>query len=125
MYKKKVGCLWQEKVGCLINESAFVALNYVTWPIRNIEQNWRTFRSLIERFRIIPCFRRSLFFFFYIRSFTFVVTKQLTLKSFFLTLFSILFFIIAGKELTILFIQPIITKSCLRWWRWCFQWRRN
>ena len=33
------------KIGRLINESAFVSLNYVTWPIRNIVQNpqyiWR------------------------------------------------------------------------------------
>ena len=34
-----------EKVGRLINESAFVALNYVTWPIRNIVQNWHSVRS--------------------------------------------------------------------------------
>ena len=33
------------KVGRLINESAFVALNYVTWPIRNIIQNPRSVRS--------------------------------------------------------------------------------
>ena len=33
------------KVGRLINESAFVALNDVTWPIRNIVQNPRSVRS--------------------------------------------------------------------------------
>ena len=33
------------KIGRLINESAFVALNYVTWPIRNIVQNPRSVRS--------------------------------------------------------------------------------
>ena len=32
------------KIGRLINESAFVSLNYVTWPIRNIAQNPRSVR---------------------------------------------------------------------------------
>ena len=35
-----------KKVGRLINESAFVCLNYVTWPIRNIMPNPRSVRSL-------------------------------------------------------------------------------
>ena len=35
---------------CLIKESAFVALNYVTWLIRNIVQNLRSVRSSIKDF---------------------------------------------------------------------------
>ena len=45
VWHEKVGCLWQEKFGRLINESEFVSLKYVTWPIRNIVQNPRSIRS--------------------------------------------------------------------------------
>ena len=43
--QEKIGCLWQEIVGRLINESAFFALNYVTWPNRNIVENPRAVNS--------------------------------------------------------------------------------
>ena len=43
--KKKLAVYDKKKIGRLINESAFVALNYVTWTIRNIVQNPRSVRS--------------------------------------------------------------------------------
>ena len=74
--------LQQEKVGCLINESAFVALNYVTWPIRNSVQNPRSVRSS-RKISNLSLFQRSsnpISLFFCLFGFFFVFFKMNMLR---------------------------------------------
>ena len=71
MYNKKKLPVYNRKVGCLINESAFVVLNDVTWPIRNILQHprsvslWRKILNHVFVFDEVQILYVRLFVFFF------------------------------------------------------------